>query len=52
MPPEIELRVRNGNGGSWIKLLQDSRGMLVLDEIHRNKAITEKVDDPDLPRTM
>ena len=49
---EIELRVLNGDGASWIKSAQEADGIYVLDEFHRNKAITENVNDEDLRKTM
>ncbi|MGN1023723.1 MAG: ISLre2 family transposase [Lachnospiraceae bacterium] len=49
---EIELRVVNGDGAAWIKSGRDADGIYVLDEFHRNKAITEYVDDEDLRQTM
>lgn len=49
---EIELRVSNGDGGSWIKSVHGESKIRVLDTFHRNRAITENVNDEDLRKTM
>ena len=48
----IELRVLNGDGAQWIKTAKDPRGIYMLDPFHRNKAILEAVNDPDLRKVM
>lgn len=48
----VELRVLNGDGGTWIKGLKDPEGIYVLDEYHRNKAITTYVRNEDLRKNL
>ncbi len=44
---DIQLRVHNGDGASWIRRENSQTSMDVLDEFHRNKKITECVRDPE-----
>ena len=44
---EIELRVYNGDGGSWTLPKQSEGNICVLDEFHRNKKLKECVRDPE-----
>ena len=44
---EIELRVCNGDGASWIRHKNSENCIDVLDKFHRNKKITECVRDPE-----
>ena len=48
---EIELRVLNGDGANWITANNEADAYQ-LDPFHRNKAIREYVDDPELRKTM
>jgi len=48
---EIELRVLNGDGANWITATNEA-AVYQLDPFHRNKAIREYVNDPDLQRIM
>ena len=49
---EIELRVLNGDGASWISAQTDADTIYQLDPFHRNRAIRKFVNDPDLCREM
>ena len=44
---QIQLRVCNGDGASWIRNKNSENCIDVLDEFHRNKKITECVRDPE-----
>ena len=48
---EIELRVLNGDGANWITATNEA-AVYQLDQFHRNKAIREYVNEPDLQRIM
>lgn len=48
---EIELRVLNGDGANWITANNDA-AVYQLDPFHRNKAIREYVNDPELRTLM
>ena len=48
----VELRVVNGDGGSWTLPKQDPGKICVLDEYHRNKKITECVRDKGFAKTL
>lgn len=45
---EIELRVLNGDGAKWISGQKGADTVYQLDPFHRNKAIREYVNDPEL----
>lgn len=49
---EIELRVLNGDGAKWIAGNKDEIAIYQLDPFHRNKAIREYVNDPELRNIM
>ena len=49
---EIELRVINGDGGSWTLPKQEEGNICVLDEFHRNKKLKECVRDQEFARTL
>lgn len=40
--------ILNGDGGGWIRGSRRKEGLYVLDEFHRNKALTEKLNVPEL----
>ena len=48
---EIELRVLNGDGANWITANNEA-AVYQLDPFHRNKAIREYVNDPELQKIM
>jgi hypothetical protein len=45
---EIEMRVLNGDGAKWISCQKGADTVYQLDPFHRNKAIREYVNDPEL----
>lgn len=45
---EINQWILNGDGGGWIRNSKRKDGIYVLDEFHRNKALTEKMSAPEL----
>lgn len=49
---EIELRVLNGDGANWIAANKDEAAVYQLDAFHRNRAIREYVNDPELQDLM
>jgi len=49
---EIELRVKNGDGASWIQKDKDCECICVLDKFHRNKKITECVSDKNTTENL
>ena len=49
---EIELRVLNGDGANWIAANKDEAAVYQLDPFHRNRAIREYVNDPELQNLM
>ncbi len=49
---EIELRVINGDGGSWTLPKQEEGKICVLDEFHRNKKLKECVRDQELAKML
>ena len=50
---EIEARILNGDGASWIKRsVTDEAVIFQLDTFHRNKAILEYVRDPDMQKEI
>ncbi len=49
---EIELRVLNGDGANWIAANKDEAAIYQLDPFHRNRAIREYVNDPELQALM
>ena len=49
---EIELRVINGDGGSWTLPKQEEGKICVLDEFHRNKKLKECVKDTEFAKTL
>lgn len=49
---QVQRRVLNSDGGAWMRSGQMADTVFQLDPFHRNKAIRELVDDPDLQRTM
>lgn len=49
---EIDLRILNGDGAKWISAHKDAAAIYQLDPFHRNKAIREYVDDPELQDLM
>jgi hypothetical protein len=49
---EIELRVLNGDGANWISANKDEAAVYQLDPFHRNRAIREYVNDPELRALM
>jgi hypothetical protein len=49
---EIELRVLNGDGANWIAANKDEVAVYQLDPFHRNRAIREYVNDPELQDLM
>lgn len=42
---EVETRILNGDGGSWIKKVKDKDTIFQLDPFHRNKAVRELIHD-------
>ncbi|MDD2362930.1 MAG: ISLre2 family transposase [Oscillospiraceae bacterium] len=50
---EVETRILNGDGASWIKKsLTDETVIFQLDTFHRNKAIRENVSDPVMAKEI
>lgn len=50
---EIEMRILNGDGGSWIKAgIVDSDTHYQLDPFHKNREITRKVSDKEQRKTI
>ena len=49
---EIELRILNGDGANWIAGNKDETAIYQLDPFHRNKAIREYVNDPELRKLL
>jgi hypothetical protein len=49
---EIELRILNGDGANWITANNEATVVYQLDPFHRNKAIQEYVNDPELRKLM
>ena len=49
---EIQQRIMNGDGAAWLQKSGSSEDILVLDEFHRNKKITECVKDKDFAQTL
>ena len=49
---EIELRVFNGDGGSWTLPKEKEGCICVLDEFHRNKKLRECVRDQDFAKLL
>ncbi len=50
---EIETRILNGDGASWIKQsVTDETVIFQLDTFHRNKAIHENVSDPAMKKEI
>ncbi|NLB80860.1 MAG: ISLre2 family transposase [Clostridiaceae bacterium] len=50
---EIETRILNGDGASWIKRsVTDETVIFQLDTFHRNKAIREYVSNPDIQKEI
>lgn len=49
---EIELRVQGGDGANWIPASKYEAAVYQLDPFHRNKAIREYVNDPELRKVM
>ncbi len=49
---EIELRVKNGDGASWIQKDDSCDCICVLDKFHRNKKITECVSDKNIAENL
>ena len=49
---EIELRVINGDGAQWIQQRPDVACISVLDKYHRNKKITECVNDRETAKCI
>ena len=50
---EIETRILNGDGASWIKQsITDETVIFQLDTFHRNKAILENVSDPAMKKEI
>jgi hypothetical protein len=49
---EIDLRILNGDGAKWISAHKDAAAIYQLDPFHRNRAIREYVDDPELQDLM
>jgi len=49
---EVQLRVLNGDGASWIKRSIDADTIYQLDPFHRNRAITLAAPDNDVRSTM
>lgn len=50
---EIEMRILNGDGGSWIKAgIVDSDTHYQLDPFHKNREITRKVRDKEQRKTI
>ena len=43
----IQLRVLNGDGAGWLRNSPEPNAVSVLDKFHRNKKITECVQDPE-----
>lgn len=44
----IKQWVLNGDGGNWIRNSKRKNGIYVLDEFHRNKALTENLNGPGI----
>ena len=49
---EIDLRILNGDGANWISAHKDEVAIYQLDPFHRNRAIREYVNDPELQDLM
>ena len=49
---EIELRVVNGDGGTWTRQKQTEDCIFVLDEFHRNKKLKECVRDQEFAKVL
>lgn len=49
---EIKLRVLSGDGANWIAANKDEAAVYQLDAFHRNRAIREYVNDPELQELM
>ncbi len=49
---EIQQRIINGDGAAWLQKRDSDTDILVLDEFHRNKKITECVKDKEFARTL
>ena len=43
---EVATRVLNGDGGSWIKQVEDKETIFQLDPFHKNKAVRELIHEP------
>lgn len=49
---EIQQRIINGDGASWLQKRKSEQDILVLDKFHRNKKITECVKDKEFAQTL
>jgi hypothetical protein len=49
---EVETRILNGDGGSWIKKVKDPETVFQLDPFHRNKAVRERIHDKKAQRDI
>jgi len=49
---EIQQRIINGDGAAWLQKRDSEADILVLDEFHRNKKITECVKNKEFAQTL
>lgn len=49
---EVETRILNGDGGSWIRKVKDPDTIFQLDPFHRNKAVRELIHDKRAQRAI
>lgn len=49
---EVETRILNGDGGSWIKRVKDKDTIFQLDPFHKNKAVRELIHDKRAQRRI
>lgn len=49
---EVNERILNADGASWIKRVKDKSTCFQLDIFHRNKAVREKIHNPEAVRDI
>lgn len=49
---EVDERILNADGASWIKKVKDKSTCFQLDPFHRNKAVREKIHNPEAVRDI
>ncbi len=49
---EVETRILNGDGGSWIKKVKDKDTVFQLDPFHKNKAIRELIHEKSAQKDL